>query len=227
MFGASGFVFNIANGNWVMTHTSAIMTVGTGDLRVTTAGTNTASVVTVGGTQTLTAKTLTTPTMTGPIVTTSAMGLQVGQIAFPATQNPSADANTLDDYEEGSFTPGVSFGGGATGVTYATQVGTYVKIGQFVYCQGLVTLTNNGSNTGQARLTGFPFTAAATAVGLVYFPSYSSLTTVTTVPFGYVESSTTTALISVAGAGASSGLTDANIGNAASLFFVACYRAAA
>lgn len=61
LFGATGFVFNIANGNWVMTHTSAIMTVGTGDLRVTTAGTNTASVVTVGGTQTLAAKTFTAP----------------------------------------------------------------------------------------------------------------------------------------------------------------------
>ena len=48
---------NVANGNWVMTHTSAVMTVTTGDLRVTTAGTNAASVVTVGGTQTLTNKT--------------------------------------------------------------------------------------------------------------------------------------------------------------------------
>lgn len=55
----SGAVINIANSNWVATHTSGILTVGTGDLRVTTAGTNSASVVTVGGTQTLTNKTLT------------------------------------------------------------------------------------------------------------------------------------------------------------------------
>ncbi len=65
LFLASGAVINIANGNWVATHTSAILTVGTGDLRVTTAGTNTASVVTVGGTQTLTAKTLTAPIIGG------------------------------------------------------------------------------------------------------------------------------------------------------------------
>ena len=64
LFLASGGVLNFANGNWVATHTSGILTVGTGDLRVTTAGTNTASVVTVGGTQTLTAKTLTAPTVT-------------------------------------------------------------------------------------------------------------------------------------------------------------------
>jgi len=64
IFGNTGFVLNIENGNWVATHTSAILTVGTGDLRVTTAGTDTASVVTVGGTQTLTAKTLSAPIIT-------------------------------------------------------------------------------------------------------------------------------------------------------------------
>ncbi len=60
----TGATINIDNGNWVATHTSAILTVGTGDLRVTTAGTNSASVVTVGGTQTLTSKTLTSPAIT-------------------------------------------------------------------------------------------------------------------------------------------------------------------
>lgn len=54
---AAGAVIDI-NGNWVATHSSGVLTVGTGDLRVTTAGTNAASVVTVGGTQTLTNKTL-------------------------------------------------------------------------------------------------------------------------------------------------------------------------
>lgn len=70
LFGNTGFVFNIENGDWVATHTAGILTVGTGDLRVTTAGTNAASAVTVGGTQTLTAKTLTSPAInTGTIGT--------------------------------------------------------------------------------------------------------------------------------------------------------------
>jgi hypothetical protein len=60
---ASGAVINVANGNAVITHSSGIFTVSTGDLRVTTAGTNAASAVTVGGTQTLTNKTLTTPVL--------------------------------------------------------------------------------------------------------------------------------------------------------------------
>ena len=66
LHGASGFTWNIANGNWLATHTSGIMTVGTGDLRVTTAGTNAASVVTVDGTQTLANKTLTAPALGTP-----------------------------------------------------------------------------------------------------------------------------------------------------------------
>lgn len=64
LFLASGAVIDFAAGNSVITHSSAVLTVSTGDLRVTSAGTNSASVVTVGGTQTLTSKTLTSPTIT-------------------------------------------------------------------------------------------------------------------------------------------------------------------
>lgn len=71
LFLASGAVINIAAGNWVATHTSGILTIGTGDLRVTTAGTNTASVATVGGTQTLTSKTMTSPVLNTPTVGTT------------------------------------------------------------------------------------------------------------------------------------------------------------
>lgn len=71
LFLATGAVINYNNGNVVLTHSSGVLTLGTGDLQITTAGTNTASVVTVGGTQTLTAKTLTSPTITGATITTS------------------------------------------------------------------------------------------------------------------------------------------------------------
>lgn len=55
---ATGALINVANGDAVITHSTGIFTVSTGDLRVTTAGTNAASVVTVGGTQELASKTL-------------------------------------------------------------------------------------------------------------------------------------------------------------------------
>lgn len=64
-FFATGGLINFANGNAVITHSTGVLNVTTGDFRVTTAGTNTQSVVTAGGTQTLTNKTLTSPVVGG------------------------------------------------------------------------------------------------------------------------------------------------------------------
>ncbi len=101
LFLASGSVINVANGNWVATHTSGILTVGTGDLRITTAGTNAASVVTVGGTQTLTNKTLTSPTLTTPTlgaaIATSVESLTGGLIFEGATADAHETTLTVTD----------------------------------------------------------------------------------------------------------------------------------
>lgn len=83
-------------------------------------------------------------------------------ITFPATQVTSTDVNTLDDYEEGTWTPAVSFGGGSTGVTYNTRSGKYVKIGSLVWISFYILLTNKGSSTGNATVTGIPFTPSST-----------------------------------------------------------------
>lgn len=85
-------------------------------------------------------------------------GASAGQIKFPATQNASSNANTLDDYEEGTWTPGIAFGAAATGVTYGIQAGAYVKIGASVFITGYMTLTSKGSSTGNAEISGLPFT---------------------------------------------------------------------
>jgi len=79
-------------------------------------------------------------------------------VAFPAAQSASTDVNTLDDYEEGTWTPGVAFGGGIVGITYGTQAGNYTKIGNMVTAWFTMALTNKGSSTGSATLTGLPFT---------------------------------------------------------------------
>jgi len=84
LFLATGALINYANGNVVVTHSSGILTVSTGDLRVTTAGTNAASVVTVGGTQTLTNKTLTSPTLTSPALGTPASGVMTNVTGVPS-----------------------------------------------------------------------------------------------------------------------------------------------
>jgi len=85
--------------------------------------------------------------------------LDVPQIAFPATQQASSDANTLDDYEEGTWTPGIGGSGGESGQTYAAngQVGHYIKIGRLVTATLFITLTAKGTITGSVEITGLPF----------------------------------------------------------------------
>jgi hypothetical protein len=97
---------------------------------------------------------------TGNIVlkggTTSANG--VG-ITFPATQSASSDANCLDDYEEGTFTPTV-FGTTTAGTaTYSQNSGTYVKIGKLVQFSLYVEWTA-GTGTGSMRVGNLPFTVS-------------------------------------------------------------------
>ena len=83
-------------------------------------------------------------------------------ITFPATQSASSDANTLDDYEEGTWTPSITFGGAAVGITYSGYTGgTYSKIGNRVFVTAILELSNKGSSTGAARIIGLPFTNAS------------------------------------------------------------------
>jgi hypothetical protein len=79
-------------------------------------------------------------------------------ITFPASQSASSDANTLDDYEEGSWTPEIRFGGNATGVTYsANRNGRYTKIGRIVTVSFFMDITNKGSSTGSLTVVTLPF----------------------------------------------------------------------
>lgn len=79
-------------------------------------------------------------------------------ITFPASQNPSTNANTLDDYEEGSFTPVWSATGGGLTPTYFEQVGIYIKIGRMVYFRFRLVTGGSTGGTGNLRFGGLPFT---------------------------------------------------------------------
>lgn len=84
-----------------------------------------------------------------------------GGVRFPATALLSTNANTLDDYEEGTWTPALKFGGASVSMTYSTQTGRYVKVGGLVTLWWNITLTNKGSSTGSATITGLPFAVLA------------------------------------------------------------------
>ena len=81
--------------------------------------------------------------------------------AFPATQVTSADVNTLDDYEEGIFTPTITFTAGSGTVTYTTQLGQYTKIGNTVFFQLDIETSSIASRTGVVKIGGLPFANGA------------------------------------------------------------------
>jgi hypothetical protein len=85
-------------------------------------------------------------------------------ITFPATQSASTNANTLDDYEEGTFTPAFAFSTSGS-VTYAAngQVGYYTKIGNTVRANIGFVLSGISSPTGDVTVTGLPFANQSSA----------------------------------------------------------------
>jgi hypothetical protein len=100
--------------------------------------------------------------LVGATTATSGGGvLQVSNgITFPATQSASSDANTLDDYEEGTWTPVIRGDGtagtyelnAATGANY-TKIGRQVTISAFIQLAASIT----AGGTGDMQIRGFPF----------------------------------------------------------------------
>jgi len=106
-----------------------------------------------------------------------------GGLAFPATAVAVANANTLDDYEEGTWTPSL---GGTT--TYSGQTGIYTKIGRMVYIQCYldILLIGTGSTT---TISGLPF-AAVNVQGLGMCSYFANLNTNLIAPGFYPSGST-------------------------------------
>lgn len=152
----AGIVTTDGLGQWVLAFDSS----RTYD-NVTLTGTTTAGAINAAA---VTASALTVAgliTGNGALTVAGLITATAGQIKFPATQNPSADANTLDDYEEGTWTPSADFGGATTGWTIS-GVGKYTKIGRLVTAAYFIQFPIKGSAVGVARLTGLPFSSLGT-----------------------------------------------------------------
>lgn len=103
-----------------------------------------------------------------------------GQIKFPATQVPSADVNTLDDYEEGTWTPTLwdTTESDAEGQTYTTQTGTYTKIGNRVFFELQLIVSSVGTLTGgdSVYIGGLPFTCQSVGAAVTASASGFAIT---------------------------------------------------
>ena len=115
-----------------------------------------------------TSPSITTPTLVGD-ATLSTGNLVIGTsgkgIDFSVTSSGSGTMTSelLSDYEEGTFTPVLLFGGGNTSMTYGSQVGRYTKVGNRVYISIYTYPSNKGSSTGAVTISGLPFTSNATS----------------------------------------------------------------
>jgi hypothetical protein len=123
---------------------------------------------------------------TGPIVaTTIGVGAATPSasgsgITFPSSESLSTNANTLDDYEEGTWTP--TLGGTAT---YSIASGKYTKVGNSVFIQGIMTVTSIGTGS-TSTISGLPYAGQSAQRiclgGVAYWGNFAA-STITVIPW--------------------------------------------
>jgi len=91
-------------------------------------------------------------------LTTSGGGLKLDGLG-------SSNVNTLDDYEEGTFTGGLTAASGTITVNASYDQLAYTKIGRLVSICGTLEMTSISSPSGALTLTGLPFTSASSGTG--------------------------------------------------------------
>jgi len=140
----------------------------------------------------------------------------------------TGSANQLDDYEEGTWTPSLSFGYNQTGISYAVNNARYTKVGNRVHVTFYFQLSSKGSSSGQARVGGLPFTSA----NITNFYQHGSVWINTwnggnTVPTGYVTPNTTSFRLERQIASSSSGVNtfdNTNMNNATDVMLSLHYQ---
>ena len=143
--------------------------------------------------------------------------------------NPSAPGMTselLDDYETGSWTPTLAFGGASTGIVYASPFmgGKYTKIGNRVIATGSIVLSDKGTATGPAVVGGLPFSSGSgfTNVSAVSV-AMRNVTFADQFQAVQTPGTATVELLEITMAGGVSSLSNADFANSTELQFLISY----
>lgn len=152
------------------------------------------------------------------VLSNGIVSLVRGQLEFPATQIQSSNVNTLDDYEEGTWTPIV--GGTAT---YFFNFGRYTKIGRKVFIEGSFSINLIGTGSTSV-VSGLPFTSmSANPTGSVVIHYFNGLATPVVFLAGSIEQSTTSFILYSTTAAAATTTQNAVLGNASRIYFSGHY----
>jgi hypothetical protein len=124
------------------------------------------------------------------------------------------------------WTPVLQFGGASAGVTYASQLGFYVRTGLVVNYSCVIILTSKGSSTGQATIAGLPFLPSGLgnyAANVGFFANFSGLTGTPAVVVKASSPSGKIDLFNGAVEFSGAALTDANFNGNTNLYFSGFY----
>jgi len=126
-------------------------------------------------------------------------------IAFPAAQSASTDANTLDDYEEGTWT-GTLRGLTSDPTVAVTATGRYTKIGRQVTAQISFEGVSNAGASGDCFVAGLPFAngnlrtpgSAASYAGMTHTGTLISLVDGSSTNITFIDSRSNAAWVGAA-----------------------------
>jgi len=147
-------------------------------------------------------------------------------ITFPSTQVASSDANTLDDYEEGTWTPAFSFTTTNGSLTYDSVYGRYTKIGNIVNATLYLGVLSKGTASGDCRIT-LPFTSSSTTANYQCSSCWIGSATGTSGSYMvYTAPNEALARFQYSNTGAQSNLTSSNVQNATGFMVNITYQVA-
>jgi hypothetical protein len=150
-------------------------------------------------------------------------------INFSASSHFSGmTSETLDDYEEGTWTPTVSFGGASVSVVYTANTnGRYVKVGGVVHVSGCLFLSSKGSSTGDAAIGGLPFGMLNSAEGTKASATIGQLSGVSFTAYpSMLASGSALYLYDTTTGGTLAAIDNSNLTDGTSIYFTASYAAA-
>lgn len=131
------------------------------------------------------------------IYTTNTSGVQTAALTISNAQACNfangitfAGGSSLNNYTDSTFTPTLNFGGATTGITYTTQSGVYSRVGNVITFTITIVLSNKGSATGTATITGLPI--APRSSGTPCFTVFCENLTFTNIPRAKLSSTTMT-----------------------------------